>query len=199
MPAVALMADTAPLAGAAAPVHVTGMSQLAPVQPAVQVPQVYPPAPIGVHPVMLWRHGSGLHASPLAPPVPLDVLVAPPVPLEVLAAPPVPLDVLLVPPVPLDVLLVPPVPLDVLDVLLVPPVPLDAPVPFEALLPVEPLEPQSAVATPSARTESSDHLRRALESICIGSTPVEPWRHEARIPRLSSSRYRALAPQCAVP
>jgi hypothetical protein len=84
---VALEAETAPFAGAVAPVHVTGTSQFAPDHPATQVPHEYPLLPTGVQPVALWTQGEAVQpvvtgvqvgAAPLQVPFAWQVCVASP-------------------------------------------------------------------------------------------------------------------------
>jgi hypothetical protein len=60
LPNVADGDETPPFVGAVAPVHVTGTSQFVPIQPATQVPHVYPLLPEGMQPDMLCAHGSGM-------------------------------------------------------------------------------------------------------------------------------------------
>jgi hypothetical protein len=188
LPAVALDAETMPFAGAAAPVQDTGMSQLVPIQPASQVPQVYPFVPIGMQPLMLCTHGSGVHAMFTIPlelavelalevevevEVEVELEVAPPAPLELEAVPPAPpeplLDVVVMPPAPLELLVaadIVPVPLELLAVpeLAFPP----APVPPAVLLPCE--EPQPAATKPSATTGIATERREEEEIMIIYSS-----------------------------
>lgn len=85
---MALDAETVPLLGAVAPVQVTGTPQLAPLQPMLHVPHVYPLASAGMQPTVLWMQGSGVQpmvtkvqvgAVPLHVPADWQVCMAVPV------------------------------------------------------------------------------------------------------------------------